>query len=439
MWLVFVGQLLFAAIMLPPWQNPDEPVHFAVARTLAARPLLEFADRYDQPTQAEILQSMAEHRWWAAYGEAVPDPLPVSFGGGVRHSPQSPPGGRPIGDASYAPPLYYMGAGAVLRVLGVDGLIPQYYTLRILSLLTSLATFAFVIHGVREWFGDLVSVYAAAVVALIPQFALIAVSVSPDPLVFLAATVVWWQAGRAFAGKGLFGPLMMMALATVVALLSKQLALVLLVQFVALAALVIVNTGLRRRLVLVGGAAVGMTALAVSVVWPVSVGELTAPDLMEGYLRLLDPTGTSVPEWYFLGFTWRFFESSYLVAGWLRFHAPAFVVATALALLALAAVRGAGVGLVAGPPLRIGVLVALLFVLIQLASVFATRYYLPGYGAQGRFLFPAIAPLTALCALGLVRWHRTTTRLAVSCGALALLAVLDAASWIATVVPAYSR
>src|SRR2546428_10633359 len=79
LWVLFAGRLVFAAILLPPWQNPDEPAHFAVTRTLAQRPDLDLVDRKDVGVQSEILGSMAEHHWWHAYSELPPDPLPRTF------------------------------------------------------------------------------------------------------------------------------------------------------------------------------------------------------------------------------------------------------------------------------------------------------------------------------------------------------------------------
>src|SRR3989442_12593518 len=69
LWLLFAGRLLTAAVLVPPWQNPDEHLHVAVIRALTYEPWLEIANRRKVDVQAEILRSMAEHGWWVAYSE----------------------------------------------------------------------------------------------------------------------------------------------------------------------------------------------------------------------------------------------------------------------------------------------------------------------------------------------------------------------------------
>ncbi len=232
LWCVFLGRLVFVAVLVPPWQNPDEPAHFAVIRTLARRPGIDLANKRDVVIQADILASMAEHNFWHPYSLLPPDPIPGAF---VDVPNQ-------LGDASDSPPLYYFAAARLCRLVGVQSLLGQYYLVRIASLLISLMTFGLIIRAAREWFDDDVALCTGALVALVPQFALIAVSVSPDPLVFLAGAFVWWQAGRAFAGKGIIVPAAMMAGATVIAVLSKQLATPLLIQTGLLVALASLQT-----------------------------------------------------------------------------------------------------------------------------------------------------------------------------------------------------
>src|SRR5207247_404803 len=96
---------------------------------------------------------------------------------------------------------------------------------------------------------DDVALGTGALVALIPQFALISVSVSPDPLVFLVGAFVWWQAARIFAGKGIIGPAAMMVGSTVIAILSKQLAMPLVIQTGFLVAFASLQTTWGRILV----------------------------------------------------------------------------------------------------------------------------------------------------------------------------------------------
>jgi 4-amino-4-deoxy-L-arabinose transferase-like glycosyltransferase len=431
LWCVLAGQLVFATVFVPPWQNPDEPAHLAVVRVLARRPtLFDLAKRQDLAVESEILDSMAAHGWWNGYSEPLPDPFPRTF----EQTPSDHLGGQ-----EQAPPLYYLIAARFCRIFGIDSLLGQYYALRIASLLISLLTFGLLIRAAREWFDDEIAYCAAALVALIPEFALIAISVSPDPLVFLAGTFIWWQAGRAFAGKGVVLPIAMMIAAALVAVLSKQLAVTLAIQAAMLGILIALTTGWGRKLVAAAVAVIVILRLA----GVLRALRLLNPDQLataHRYRMMLEWTGVPLSLGYFVTFTWRLFGTAYLSAGWLRFDPPEWILRVAALVFLFGVARGIVVTLSADTDARIrrAALVASLFVVVQVAAIYGTRYYMPDSGAQGRFLYPAIGPFAVICALGLVRWRSPRARTAVCCAAIGLMGVLDLASWVTTVVPAYA-
>src|SRR5688572_19574955 len=124
----FVIQAALAVIVVPPWQNPDEPQH-----VMSVRQVLSFGAGYrhdvlDQRAERAIIASMAEHQWWNHYGRATPVPLPQSFAEGPA---------RVIG-GYFGPPdggsrVYYRSIAGLFRVARIDGLIPQLYIMRLLS------------------------------------------------------------------------------------------------------------------------------------------------------------------------------------------------------------------------------------------------------------------------------------------------------------------
>lgn len=76
--LAWAHGLLWATVV-PPWQAPDEPLHYEYARLLAEKgPLLTPAD-ISPELQGEILRSLAAHRFWERLGGSTPDPLPATF------------------------------------------------------------------------------------------------------------------------------------------------------------------------------------------------------------------------------------------------------------------------------------------------------------------------------------------------------------------------
>jgi hypothetical protein len=433
LWLLFAAKLLTLAIVVPPWQNPDEPVHFAVVRGLTYKPLLEIADRRNVAVQAEILRSMAEYDWWSAYGEPVPDPLPSTFFGVPTH----------MGDASWLRPPYYVAMAAYCRVLRARALLTQYYAVRLASAMMTLLTFALILRGAREWFGETVAFYAGVLVALVPQFVLIGISASPDPSVFLLAAFVWWQAARLAARNGIIISVLLMSLATGTAVLLKQLAVPLLVQMPALMLMAALFTAPGRVLAaiaLAAGVLLRLAGVLRAARW-LSEEQLTT---LHNYLTVLGWGGFTPTPSYFADFSWRLFESAYLVAGWQRFYPPTWVVAIALVIFAVLFARGVLWAWVqcADPARRLAALAAVVVVAVQIAAIYGTKYYTPltGWGGvQGRFLFPAIGPFAALCALGLVDWASQSHSRWICLCVVALLGLLDLVSWMTTILPVYAR
>jgi 4-amino-4-deoxy-L-arabinose transferase-like glycosyltransferase len=419
-----------AAILVPPWQNPDEHLHFAVIRTLTYKDWLDIGYRRNVGVQTEILRSMAEHDWWSAYSEPVPDPLPRTFLDLPKH----------MGDAWMAPPLYYVAMAAYCRGLRARGLLTQYYAVRLASVMLTLLTFALILRGAREWFGEKIAFYTGAIVAAVPQFALIGISVSPDPPLFLAAAFVWWQGACLAARKGTVIPVLLMLLATGAAVLTKQLALPLLVQAPALmlvAALFTPRGRLLTAIVVAAGVMLRLTGVLRAAMW-LREEQLT---ILHRYVTVLGWGAFDSTPSYFADFSWRLFESAYLVAGWQRFYPPAWIVGTALVIFVVLLTRGILWAWVqpGDVRLRLAALAAFVFIAVQAAAIYGTNYYRPGWGAQGRFLFPAIGPFAALCALGLVHWRAHPSTMWVCLGVVALMGLLDLVAWMTTIVAVYAR
>jgi 4-amino-4-deoxy-L-arabinose transferase-like glycosyltransferase len=428
--ILFAVKLLAAVILVPPWQNPDESVYFAVIRALTHNAWLDIANRRNVDVQAEILRSMAEHDWWSAYGEPIPDPLPTTFLDVPTH----------LGDASNAPPLYYVVMAAYCRVLSAHGLLTQYYAVRFASAVMTLLTFALILRGARDWFGETIALYTGALVALIPQFVLIGISVTPDPPVFLAAAFVWWQGARLAARTGIAVPVLLMSAVAGVAVLLKPLAIPLLVQVPALilaAALFTRRGRMLAAIVVATGLILRLTGVLRAATW-LSPEQLI---FLHRYRTLLGWGDFDSTPAYFADFSWRLFESAYLVAGWQRFYPPSWVVATALVIFVVLLTRAIlWAGVQGGNPRwRLAAFAAVIFIAVQVAAVYATNYYLPRWGAQGRFLFPSIGPFAALCALGLVHWRTDASRTWIRPGVIAVMGLLDLVAWMTTMVAVYAR
>lgn len=178
-WLFILFLAATAAVLnfaVPPFQNPDEPVHFGAVLRVARG-----ADR-NAATEKEILRFMDRSNWWRSLGMGRPTTLPERLG----DIPYIMDGA--VNGDSYVRIrgllAYHILAGAALRLAGIDGLETSYYLLRLLSFLLFLAALGFLWSGFGRLARSAGPVFAAAVllVALVPQFLIGSLAVSPDML-----------------------------------------------------------------------------------------------------------------------------------------------------------------------------------------------------------------------------------------------------------------
>lgn len=464
---IFACRLVLAIVVVPPWQNPDEPGHFARVRILARQARLDLTEVEDHAMEAEILRSMAEHDWWESYDRKPPDPLPAHF--------SDPAVVQNVARQSDAPPLYYLIGAWWVRLFGVTDLLAQYGALRWLSLLLAVPTLWCAWAGTRRLFGEHVALGATAVMALHPQFALIAIAVNADVLVNLCGAVLWWQAARLLAGPGaVSAPVMILGVAAAAAL-SKRLGASLLILAALVIALVIARQLLSvlsgrfgRRVVVRAALAAALVALAAIMgtaywavtKWPWLLTARALPNLGELIGQTLHELGRDSPRligglahyWsevmalsfpehargstFFWSFHEVLFDSAWFSAGWLRYPAP-FAWRLAIRSLALLSVCGLVFAMLRRRGLgdRFSYLVAVLIVIVQAAGIYV-GFYLSGFGGQGRYLFPVIGPWMALYWVGLRSWWSDASPTAFP-ALVAVMLALDLVAWSVVLIPEY--
>ena len=121
-------------LLVPPWQQPDEPTHFEHARLIAETGSLPSLSTISLPVRQEIAHSMRDYDFWEGLsGEPPLDDAALT----ARHWV------TPIGITTFAHPrLYYVLAGYWLRPwLGLPVQV-QLYAVRLLSVLLSLLAVA---------------------------------------------------------------------------------------------------------------------------------------------------------------------------------------------------------------------------------------------------------------------------------------------------------
>lgn len=174
-----------SALMIPPWQSPDEPKHFEYVRLLVDKRAQLWSERRilrpgdaSSDLQREIIASMAENHFWQYPGGKTPSVLPTSF------SQIWPPG---TDTQLHRPSVYYFVAAPFLLPFGSADLETQLLVVRVVSALLGAATVVatyLAARGLAQ--GDrFVSTVSAAFVATLPMHVFIGGAANNDNLLSL--------------------------------------------------------------------------------------------------------------------------------------------------------------------------------------------------------------------------------------------------------------
>jgi hypothetical protein len=434
-------RLVLALALIPPWQQPDEPTHVAyveLQRHHGARP-----DAASDPArETEILRSLVAYDWWEhrAVGFTPPTPMPERFSelgriGGLR--------GRVAVDVidTPNPPLFHGVVAQFLRWLPSRSVVADMYTLRAISAILGMLTLWVAWRAAREWLGEAGGLTVALLLALHPQFALVATSASPDGAANFFAACAWWAAVAAVSRERIVLPLAALWGAAIAAAVADRVG-VPLVGLALVASLAAVVTRVPRQarwptrttIAVVLGSAVMLAAGA----WGLAA---FGSSYGIGYVfsRGLVPVPGAMTWDSFVGFTWILHRSWWHAIGWGRYAPPAWWVLTAT-LITAAAVAGLGRTLRAGDigdrRTRMLFAVGAAGVAIQLAAIYWT-YFRMDNGAQGRYLFPMLVPSLVLLWIGISAWVPPERRMHAAAALVLLFGALDLTAWGVVAIPAY--
>lgn len=420
---LFICRAVLACVIVPPWQGPDEPTHFALTWRLAM--FDGGTETTERRVEREVIQSMGRYRWWEPYGGHTPDVLPASFDALY------------FGHGTYAQPLYYGVGAAVLRATQNPDLETAYWRLRMLSIAIGAASIAFGWAGTRLLFGTEVAGGASAIAALHPQFLLNSIAVSSTVLTAFWGAFAWWQIGRLVRGHRTEASFVLLVIAAVAALLTKRSAIpfALLAIVIGAAAFLVERWRTHRVktvLMVVTLAVAGPALLAALFVqtdqWREVVDfwsnpALTSRPIYEGWLP-----GAAEHALQSIDYLW-------LIAGWTRFEARESW-QWAARVLTVAGTIGAIVLLIQGSVARSLLSIAWLFVGVQVIVITALAWW--GLSVPtGRYADSVLAPMTALLWLGItrgcpMRWQKYTGVLLIG-----LLAIMDITAFSSVLIPAY--
>lgn len=423
---LFVARGLAGATIVPPWQGPDEPSHFVLAKVLSRAGGESPALRAD--LERRVLESMARHGWWRHYQEATPNPIPTEFAQVPEH----------LSTGTLLQPMYYLLAAAVLSPRPEPEVIDDYWRLRILSLAMSAAALLCGFAGTTLLLGPVAGIGASAIVGLHPQFLLNALTVGPDALINLCGAFIWWQAGRLQRSIGWPWVLSAAAaaVAAVVAALSKRNGIPLL-GIAPLLVGVSASRQLRRRPKLLFTIGVACACVVAAIVMFRGRLESAVDGLLTFWsyaLVMRRPAADFTVDAAFR-FLKHAVDSSWLIAGWLRFPAPSYWNAVAY-LVTIAGLAGAALRTAQRGASTRALWLAWLFVAVQIGSLAAVMF-VAGSAPQGRYFFAALMPMSALLWVGLTSWGSPRAR-GWSCVALiGVMGILDFAAFASVLMPAY--
>lgn len=436
------SSLAFSVAAIPPWQSPDEPTHFEYARLLA-RDGWRSPLRPDPALEEAIIASLSRNDFWRFVKVYPPERPPRTF----LAAPFLCQAPTQIGKN---PPGYYLLAAQVLRFCPRQSLVAQLYCLRLLNALLSLLTVGAVFLCAREAFGGgfFPALAAAAFAAVLPQFAVIGGSVSPDPLsnllgaLFILLTLLERRGPRRrFSGAflvllaGLF--------------VSYKFLILLGAHFLLrLADLVRPPPGRGRRAAL---AALGAESLVLIVAYCALLW--FSPSLVGIFLRrfrmliaavLGFPGAPAPPPGYWRWFAVMLFKSFWLYFGWLLYPAPAVLYGAWGALTGLA-LCGAAVRLLGGKGDEEGSRAFFRGIgpLAVLAGSVLAAYYAfwglrSGYTTtQGRHLFLALPAWAILFVWGLTGLFPPRLRDGLCRGVFLILPLLASAAFAGSVWKVY--
>ena len=395
--------MLYAGI-IPPWQGPDEPKHYEYVALLDRLHRSLDPKDVNLALERQIIESLAEFRYWEYWGRPTPEVLPATF---VQIW-------GPSSTLLQRAPLYYVAIWPIYHLVRLQPLASQLLLLRLSGLLFFVPTILLCWALAREIYPgrpDL-AVGAALVVTWLPQFTAENSILSNDALAYLiGAAIALVAIGGITRGWTLRRLLGMIVLLGIGFLIKRTVVLLLPLVLVALLLGTWSRGGLARgvflAMLVLGGGTVALWKSPALVVrinhlaldYPTQLAEITN---RSHYTASALPLYGSYASWLF--------DSFWAYLGWAARPAPAWTYQILLGVTAWA-VLGTLYAVLRG---RIGAMRvksasrrALFTCLIGItgaalgAMLFYSLYFNPRAVPQGRYLFPVIGPIAVVLIGGI--------------------------------------
>jgi hypothetical protein len=395
--------LLILILVVPPFQNPDEPHHFGAA-VLQAR-----GEAAGTEVESGIIRMMDRAHWWGLVGIGRPNPLPSR----IAEIPFLMEGSK-AGDFRTRIDrfvLWHRAAGMAMRLFPGASLETLYYLGRAASaLFLAAALFLFwkTLGVLAEIFGPAVK-RGIYLILFLPQLILTGTAVSPDAFVLLLSGLFFFGAASLFVKSGRLWPALFVVLPAVIAPLTDRSAFFLTAMAGLLPFFMLTrkNRSSAAFWMVLGAAGAILLAYAAVLAFP-----LETERVVVSVKYVLNGMKKALPGMFrfdsYAGYYWAFLTDSFLFAfGWLVFKGPRI-----LYWVWRVALGGMAVGMVLqmaswvkdrtwGKVMK-WVVFSVIALALQTVGVWVYYGYNHSYG-QGRYFHPLIIPLVVFAVLGLTR------------------------------------
>jgi 4-amino-4-deoxy-L-arabinose transferase-like glycosyltransferase len=301
------------ALLVPPWQSPDENSHFAYVQTLAEKLRLPGDTGPIFSTEQVVAADRSNADQTAGQPSVKPEWSKAAYQRWQRQERSlgekaEADGGGPVPSRSN-PPLYYAYQAPVYWAESGGDIFDRLYLMRLWSVLLLLVTASATWLLVGELLGPspLLQFVASAVVGLEPMEVFISASVNPDAMLFATWALAFWLGTRILKRGLTLGSGVALFAVVAAAILVKATSYALVPA--ALIVLLVGATRLRPVASMRTAAALMGSALALAVPvgsWLAAVHLSKRPAINE--VGSSATSGTSVNLRGFLSYTWQYYN-----------------------------------------------------------------------------------------------------------------------------------
>ena len=190
----FLGAAFLLNFVIPPFQNPDEPPHFAIAMIYA------HGEEHRDEVESEVIQLMDKYHWWKHVGMGRPAELPERLS--QISIFQRNFKGEDFRDMHDYIVLYHFVLGKALGLFYRGSLEEAYFICRLVSILFVGGALILIFLSFRKIEAQKhIFSLSFLFVLFLPQFLLAAITVSSDALAVLLGCLFFYAALSLIVGE----------------------------------------------------------------------------------------------------------------------------------------------------------------------------------------------------------------------------------------------